>query len=75
MTLSEKIGCPPIKEQLFCLYKLAVSEDYQGASGKHFDDNRGTFAEAHPDAYDETEIEKLLLQQSKLLLIDNEVII
>ena len=38
------------------LYELAVSEDYKGASGKYFDNDRGTFAEVHPDAYNETKI-------------------
>ena len=42
------------------LYELAVSDEYQGASGKYFDNDKGTFAEAHSDAYDETKIDKLI---------------
>ena len=49
------------------LYKLAVSGDYQDATGKYFDNDRGTFAEAHPDAYNETKIKKLITTTAKIL--------
>lgn len=49
------------------LYELAVSEDYKGASGKYFDNDRGTFAEAHPDAYNETKIDKLINTTAAIL--------
>ncbi|MBE9043602.1 SDR family NAD(P)-dependent oxidoreductase [Pleurocapsales cyanobacterium LEGE 10410] len=49
------------------LYDLAVSEDYKGDSGKYFDNDRGTFAEAHPDAYNETKINKLITTTAKIL--------
>jgi NAD(P)-dependent dehydrogenase (short-subunit alcohol dehydrogenase family) len=49
------------------LYDLAVSEDYKGDSGKYFDNDRGTFAEAHPDAYNETKINKLIITTAKIL--------
>ncbi|MEO1672437.1 MAG: short-chain dehydrogenase, partial [Cyanobacteria bacterium J06631_2] len=57
------------------LYELAVSKDYQGASGKYFDNDypkgtlreRGTFAKAHPDAYNETKINKLIAETAKIL--------
>ena len=49
------------------LYELAVSEDYQGASGKYFDNNKGTFGEAHPDAYNETKIDKLITTTTTIL--------
>ena len=42
------------------LYELAVLEDYKGTSGKYFDNDRGTFTEAHPDAYDEAKIDRLI---------------
>jgi len=46
------------------LYDLAISEEYEGGSGKYFDndkgDMKGTFGEAHPDAYDEAKIDKLI---------------
>ena len=49
------------------LYELAVLEDYKDASGKYFDNDRGTFAEAHPDAYNETKINKLITTTAKVL--------
>lgn len=49
------------------LYELAVSEDYKGDSEKYFDNDRGTFAEAHPDAYNETKIKKLITTTAKIL--------
>ena len=49
------------------LYELAVSEDYRDASGKYFDNDRGTFTEAHPDAYNETKIKKLITTTAKIL--------
>lgn len=46
------------------LYDLAVSDEYKGVSGKYFDNDKGeikgTFGEAHPDAYDEAKIDKLI---------------
>lgn len=49
------------------LYELVVSEDYGDASGKYFDNDRGTFAEAHPDAHNETKIKKLITTTAKIL--------
>ena len=49
------------------LYELAVSDEYQDASGKYFDNDRGTFAEAHPDAYDEKKIHQLISTTIKIL--------
>lgn len=42
------------------LYNLAISEEYKGVTGKYFDNDKGGFAQAHPDAYSETNIDKLL---------------
>ncbi|MEO1258593.1 MAG: SDR family NAD(P)-dependent oxidoreductase [Bacteroidota bacterium] len=46
------------------LYELAISEEYEGVTGKYFDndqgDPKGTFGEAHSDAYSETTINKLI---------------
>ncbi len=46
------------------LYELAVSEEYNGVTGKYFDNDKGDvkgfFAEAHADAYDEVAIAKLI---------------
>ncbi len=49
------------------LYDLAVAEKYNDASGKYFDNDKGGFGKAHPDAYDEEEIEKLLKTTAELL--------
>ncbi|MEL6989255.1 MAG: SDR family NAD(P)-dependent oxidoreductase [Bacteroidota bacterium] len=53
------------------LYDLAISEAYKDSSGSYFDndkgDPKGTFAKAHPDAYDETKIAKLLDATAKIL--------
>ncbi|MGD1919720.1 MAG: SDR family NAD(P)-dependent oxidoreductase [Pleurocapsa sp.] len=49
------------------LYELAVAEDYQDVSGKYFDNDRGTFAEAHPDAYNKIEIDKLINTTNAIL--------
>lgn len=42
------------------LYDLAVLENYKGATGKYFDNDKGTFGKAHADAYNEAAIEKLI---------------
>lgn len=49
------------------LYELAVSEDYRDANGKYFDNDRGTFTAAHPDAHSETKIRKLIITTAKIL--------
>lgn len=49
------------------LYELAVSDDYQSYTGKYFDNDQGIFAQAHPDAYDEKEINKLIAITIKIL--------
>lgn len=42
------------------LYNLAVSEDYKGITGEYFDNDKGSFGPAHPDAYSKTKIENLI---------------
>ncbi|WP_186375937.1 hypothetical protein [Hyella patelloides] len=49
------------------MYELAVTDDYKDASGKYFDNDRGNFAKAHLDAYDETEIDKLIATTVEIL--------
>ncbi|MEO1340844.1 MAG: hypothetical protein AAFV28_06810 [Cyanobacteria bacterium J06635_13] len=49
------------------LYELAVTEDYQDSSGKYFDNDKGAFAKAHPDAYNETKINELIAKTSIVL--------
>lgn len=49
------------------LYDLAVSEDHKAISGKYFDNDKGEYANAHPHAYDELEINKLIDFTNKLI--------
>lgn len=42
------------------LYDLAVSEKYEGITGKYFDNDRGSFGRAHGEAYNEGKINKLI---------------
>lgn len=42
------------------LYDLAISNKYADASGKYFDNDRGVFGNAHPDAYNASKIQDLL---------------
>jgi len=42
------------------LHELAVSEVHKNVTGQYFDNDKGAFGKAHPDAYDETEIDKLI---------------
>ena len=52
------------------LYDLAVSEDYKGVTGKYFDNDKGSFGPAHPDAYAKTDIDKLIRTTQDLLSIE-----
>lgn len=49
------------------LYDLAVSADYEGVTGKYFDNDAGSFGQAHPDAYDAAKVQQLLLETKALL--------
>ena len=49
------------------LYDLAILEAYKGVTGKYFDNDKGTFAEAHPNAYLEPEIDKLIKTTKDIL--------
>ncbi|WP_422106344.1 SDR family NAD(P)-dependent oxidoreductase [Winogradskyella sp.] len=53
------------------LYELAVSNDYKGITGKYFDNDKGSpkgnFGPAHPDAYDDVLIEKLMVKTKAIL--------
>ncbi|WP_106794465.1 SDR family NAD(P)-dependent oxidoreductase [Aquimarina sp. Aq78] len=49
------------------LCELVTSEEYKGISGKYFDNDKGTFGKAHPDAYNEIEINKLIHHTQQLL--------
>lgn len=49
------------------LYDLAVSTDYQGVTGQYFDNDKGSFGKAHPDAYNETTVKNLIDTTEELL--------
>lgn len=49
------------------LYNLALSDEYRTASGKYFDNDRGNFARAHADAYNETKVNRLIGWTDNLL--------
>ena len=49
------------------LYDLATSETYAGSSGMYFDNDKGDFNTAHPDAYDQEKITRLILETQKIV--------
>lgn len=49
------------------LYELAVSDQYQEASGKYFDNDKGAFGSLHPDGTDEAAIAELIRHTEELL--------
>ena len=49
------------------IYDLAVAEQYGGIMGKYYDNDAGSWGEAHADAYDERKIEKLITTTEALL--------
>ncbi len=57
----------PAEKGVNILYDLAISNEHENDSGKYFDNDKGTFSKAHPDAYDEKLINKLLTTTDSLL--------
>jgi NAD(P)-dependent dehydrogenase (short-subunit alcohol dehydrogenase family) len=53
------------------LYDLAISEDYKGITGKYFDNDKGSFGPAHPDAYSEAKIDNLINTTQNLIDIES----
>ncbi|WP_111707385.1 SDR family NAD(P)-dependent oxidoreductase [Lutibacter citreus] len=49
------------------LFELATSEDHKNNSGKYFDNDQGSYGNAHPDAYNEAKIEQLIEFTEKVL--------
>jgi len=49
------------------LYDLAVSDEYNGVTGKYFDNDRGYFGNAHQDAYDQYKIDALISTTNDIL--------
>lgn len=57
----------PAEKGVNILYDLAISNAHENDSGKYFDNDKGAFSKAHPDAYDEKLIHKLLTTSDSLL--------
>lgn len=49
------------------LYELAVSNEFAKSSGKYFDNDKGKFSTAHPDAYNKEKIAALISLTHKIL--------
>lgn len=49
------------------IHELAVSDKHEGITGKYYDNDQGSYGQAHADAYDAQEVEKLI-QTTKSLL-------
>ncbi|AXO79222.1 SDR family NAD(P)-dependent oxidoreductase [Olleya aquimaris] len=57
----------PAEKGVDILYDLAMSEANKNESGKYFDNDKASFSNAHPDAYDEAKIQTLLEITSSLV--------
>ncbi|WP_298516175.1 SDR family NAD(P)-dependent oxidoreductase [uncultured Kordia sp.] len=49
------------------LYDLTVSEEHKGITGKYFDNDKGSYGNAHPDAYDKEKIQKLINKTENII--------
>lgn len=49
------------------LYDLALDEKYEGVTEKYFDNDKGSFAQAHPNAYNNSEIENVVKTTHQIL--------
>ena len=49
------------------LYDLAISESYEESNGKYFDNDKGTFSNAHIDTYNQEKIDQLIFETEKIL--------
>ena len=49
------------------LFELSLAEQYRGITGKYYDNDRGSFGTAHPDAYDQEKISQLLSMTEEML--------
>lgn len=49
------------------IYDLAVLEEYKGISGQYYDNDRGGFGQAHPDAYDAQKIANLMTMTAEMI--------
>ena len=51
----------PAAKGVDILYDLATAPEYGNVTGVYFDNDKGSFSSAHPDAYDSDKIERMLL--------------
>ena len=51
------------------LYQLAVAEEHEGITGKYFDNDKGSYEEAHEDAYKEEETNRLIKQTEAIITV------
>ena len=49
------------------LYELAISKEHKDSSGKYFDNDKGTFNNAHSDAYNQEKKARLISETEKIL--------
>ncbi|WP_420573493.1 SDR family NAD(P)-dependent oxidoreductase [Kordia sp.] len=49
------------------LYDLAVSDQHKNVTGKYFDNDKGSYGNAHADAYDKEKIQKLIGKTETIL--------
>ena len=49
------------------LYQLAVSDQFKNSNGKYFDNDQGSFSDAHPDAYNGDKVSQLISETDKIL--------
>lgn len=57
----------PAEKGAEILHALAVSNEYLNITGKYFDNDRGNFGEAHPDAYNKEKVHALIETTDRLL--------
>lgn len=55
------------------LYSLADSEKYSGITEHYYDNDKGTFAPAHPDAYNDEKITELISVTESILANHNNI--
>lgn len=57
----------PAEKGVNILYDLAISKAHQNDSGKYFNNDKGIFEKAHPDAYDDVLVTKLITKTEEII--------
>ncbi|OAB77995.1 SDR family NAD(P)-dependent oxidoreductase [Cochleicola gelatinilyticus] len=57
----------PAEKGVDILYDLALSKIYNNNSGHYYDNDKGSFSKAHPDAYSQEKINSLLYFTEKII--------